>query len=68
MAPELIKILNSIILRYHNTTEQPNCLPSLAGTTNGAGKPGNRWEGYTGVWVQALSEVVIRPELAHFVS
>lgn len=24
-------------------------------TTNGAGKPGNRWESYTGVWVQALS-------------
>lgn len=36
-------------------------------TTNGAGKPGNRWGGHTGVWVQALSRAVTRLELDDFI-
>lgn len=60
VAPELIKILNSIILHYH--VPQLNSLIAyhLYENHTGAGKPGNRWEGHTEVWVRALQEAVTR--------
>lgn len=67
MAPELIKILNSIILHYH--VPQLNSLIAyrLYENHKWGRKAREQVGGHTGVWVQALSRVVTRLELDDFI-